>query len=522
MIADTPEFHRLEEDRARKAHWRRWGPYLSDRQWGTVREDYSPGGTAWESISHDDSRSRAYRWGEDGLLGISDNQQRLCFGLALWNGEDPILKERLFGLTGNQGNHGEDVKEAYFHLDSTPTHSYMKALYTYPQRAFPYDQLVRENAVRSRQDPEFELADTGAFDENRTFDVFTEYAKASAEEVLICLTVVNRGPDRRTLHVLPTLWFRNTWSWGKEVKPRLREIRPGVVEAQHPTLGTRWWSCENAPPILFTENETNFQKMYGVSNTAPFVKDAFHEFVIGGHTQAVNEIRVGTKAAAHYILDLMPGETRCLRLRLSDTLPGADAFGSDFNRSLTSRQSEADGYYAALQPAGLSDDLRNIQRQAFAGLLWSKQYYRYSVEEWLTGDPGQPPPPDGHRHGRNSAWRHFHAEDIHLHAGQVGVPLVRGLGLGLPLLAAGPWSIAPFAKTSARADDSANGTCTRTASFPPTSGLSTTSIRPFTRGPAGASTRSIAKFTAEATLCFWSGGLPKTPAQFYLVGEPGG
>jgi hypothetical protein len=410
--ATTPEHKRLEAARERTAHWKRWGPYLSERQWGTVREDYSPHGTAWDFFSHDHARSRAYRWGEDGLAGISDNHQRLCFALALWNGRDPILKERLFGLTGNEGNHGEDVKEYYFYLDSTPTHSYMKYLYKYPQSAYPYAGLVEENRRRGRGEPEYELIDSGVFDENRYWDIQVEYAKADLDDILIRLTVTNRGPDEATLDLLPTLWFRNTWSWGlEEAKPRLA-AEAGVIAAEHGSLGRRWLACEGEPELLFTENETNAERLWGVPNRSPFVKDGINDRVVHGAQDRVNPDRAGTKAAAWYQLRLGPGESRAVKLRLSDTPPAADALGRKFDALFALRTSEADEFYAAVIPAHLSADAKAVMRQALAGLLWSKQFYHYQVSRWLEGDPAGPPPPAGRQHGRNREWAHLYNEDI--------------------------------------------------------------------------------------------------------------
>ncbi|MBI3628330.1 MAG: SDR family oxidoreductase, partial [Candidatus Rokubacteria bacterium] len=375
----TAEGRRLEEARARTAHWRRWGPYLTERQWGTVREDYSPEGTAWEYFPHDHARSRAYRWGEDGLAGISDNHQRLCFALALWNGRDPILKERLFGLTGNEGNHGEDVKEYYFYLDSTPTHSYMKYLYKYPQAAFPYGTLVEENRRRGRGAPEYELLDTGVFDENRYFDVFVEYAKAAPDDVLIQITAVNRGPEPAPLDLLPTLWFRNTWSWEPGARrPRLcnREAGAGyeVVKAEHETLGRRWLLCEGVPELLFIENDTNTARLFGAPNASEAVKDGINDYVVHRRAGAVNGARVGSKAAVRYQMTLGAGESAVVRLRLCDVVP-AKPFGGAFEATLAARAREADAFYATVTPPDLSDDARRVMRQAFAGLLWSKQFY---------------------------------------------------------------------------------------------------------------------------------------------------
>ncbi len=413
----TPEDQRLEESRTRIAHWRRWGPYLSERQWGTVREDYSAFGEAWESFPHEHARSRAYRWGEDGIAGISDNHQRLCFAVALWNGEDPILKERLFGLTGNEGNHGEDVKEYYFYLDSTPTHSYMKALYKYPQRAYPYAELVHVNRSRGRGRQEYELLDTGVFDEDRYFDVLVEYAKDSPDDLLIQISIVNRGPEEKTLHLLPTLWFRNTWSWNHDnQKPALGEVgtdtRVSVIEASHSTLGKRWLYCERPKELLFTENETNSERLFGVSNTSPYVKDGINDHVLHGRKDAVNPDRTGTKTSAHYPLACAPGNIYTVRLRLTDTPGIKEPFGRQFEAIRQTRQQEADDFYRRVTPFPLSDELRTIQRQAFAGLLWNKQYYHYVVEDWLKGDAGGPPPPKARQHGRNHEWIHLHSDDI--------------------------------------------------------------------------------------------------------------
>jgi len=411
--ATTPEHKRLEAARERAAHWKRWGPYLSERQWGTVREDYSPGGTAWDFFSHDHARSRAYRWGEDGLAGISDNHQRLCFAVALWNGRDPILKERLFGLTGNEGNHGEDVKEYYFYLNSTPTHSYMKYLYKYPQSAYPYAGLVEENRRRGRGEREYELVDTGVLDEHRYWDIEVEYAKADLDDILIRLTVTNRGPEEATLDLLPTLWFRNTWSWGLEdAKPSLVAEAGGVIAAEHASLGRRWLACEGEPELLFTENETNAERLWGVPNRSPFVKDGINDRVVHGARERVNPDRAGTKAAAWYRLTLGPGESRAVKLRLSDAPAAGDALGRQFDALFTLRRTEADEFYATVIPAPLSADAKGVMRQAIAGLLWSKQFYHYQVSRWLEGDPAGPPPPAGRQHGRNREWAHLYNEDI--------------------------------------------------------------------------------------------------------------
>jgi hypothetical protein len=419
--AMTAEHERLRSD---PDAWRRWGPYLSERAWGTVREDYSPDGTAWEYFPHDHARSRAYRWNEDGLAGICDNQQHLCFALALWNERDPILKERLFGLTGPEGNHGEDVKEYYYYLDSTPTHSYMRMLYKYPQAAFPYAQLVDENRRRSRDAQEFELIDTGVFDADCYFDVFVEYAKAGPDDILVRIRIVNRGPTPAPLHLLPTAWFRNTWAWGhNDHRPRLsagiHTEKSGTsfktIRAEHEVLGTYECACEGADALLFTDNETNMARLYGLPNRTPYVKDAFDEYVVHGNRAATNPAATGTKAAGYYRRTVDAGAAESVRVRLRRVSgasgPSASAF-DDFDARWEERQREADEFYAALQPAELDEDTRRVQRQAFAGLLWSKQYYYYNVAKWLDGDPGEPPPPAERQHGRNHAWRHLNAQEI--------------------------------------------------------------------------------------------------------------
>ncbi|NML45900.1 glucosidase [Ramlibacter sp. G-1-2-2] len=408
----TAEHDRLQDARDRAVPWRKWGPYLSERQWGTVREDYSADGNAWNYFSHDQARSRAYHWGEDGLAGVSDDQQLLCFALALWNGKDPILKERLFGLTNSEGNHGEDVKEYYFYLDSTPTHSYMKYLYKYPQAEYPYAGLVQTNGRRGRHDFEYELLDTGVFDEDRYFDVFVEYAKGGPEDLLVQVTVANRGPEAAELHVLPTLWFRNTWSWGGEAvqRPQLRATGPGTVTAMHPDLGTRVLECEGAQELLFTENESNAERLWGTPSRTPHVKDAFHASVVEGRGAAVNPDRTGTKAAAHYVFVVGPGETRTLRLRLHDGAPG-DAFTA-FDGVLRTRQQEADEFYATVIPKVLDADQRNVMRQALAGMLWSKQFYYYDVDRWLDERGADPFGPNAAKAPRNGQWSHMMNADV--------------------------------------------------------------------------------------------------------------
>ena len=406
------EQERLQASKERKEHWKRWGPYTSERAWGTVREDYSADGNAWEYLPHDSARSKAYRWGEDGIAGISDRKQFLCFAVALWNGRDSILKERLFGLTGNQGNHGEDVKEYYFYLDSTPTHSYMKFLYKYPQTEYPYRRLVQENARRGKLDPEFELIDTGAFSEDRYFDVTVEYAKSSPEEMLVKIHVTNQGPERETLHLLPTVWFRNTWSWGLDTqKPEMHIEGEGIIAMHHNYLGGRRLYCEGKPPLLFTENETNKQRLYGATNQSRFVKDGINNLVVDGDAGAVNPEGQGTKAAAHYILNISPGECVTIRLRFSnESVP--QPFGGDFEDTFRNRIREADEYYAEIIPKTLTVDAQNVMRQAFAGMLWNKQFYGYDVSRWLIGDPSQPSPPAERLRGRNHEWTHLYNEDI--------------------------------------------------------------------------------------------------------------
>jgi hypothetical protein len=413
----SAEERRLDAQRAGLANWRLWGPYLAERAWGTVREDYSADGDVWHSFPHDQARSRAYRWNEDGLLGICDEAQRLCFAIALWNGQDAILKERPFGVSGKEGNHGEDAKDYWFHLDNLPSHAYMRALYKYPQRAFPYEQILAETARRGPNDPEFELLDTGVFEGDRYFDLTIEYAKGSPTDILVRITVANRGPEAATLELLPTLWFRNTWSWGTlGYEPSLSALpsteRAVQIFAEHESLGRYRLTCEGAPELLFTHNDTNTDRLYGVPNARPYVKDAFHELVVGGRNDAVNPNRTGTKAAARYRLAVPAGGEHVVRLRLSSHVNGASAFGPAFDALFAMRIREADEFYRPLAPTEVSDDERAIQRQAFAGLLWNKQFYHYDVERWLTGDPGQPPPPPERWRGRNRNWTHLNNHDV--------------------------------------------------------------------------------------------------------------
>jgi hypothetical protein len=438
------EQKRLEESNDRTKHWKRWGPYLSERAWGTVREDYSADGSAWDYFPHDHARSRVYRWNEDGLAGISDRHQKICFSVALWNGRDPILKERLFGLTGNQGNHGEDVKELYYYLDSTPTHSYMKFLYKYPQAEFPYQPLIDENRSRDKNQREFELIDTGVFDENKYFDVFVEYAKADVEDILIKITIANRGPEDATLNLLPTIWFRNTWVWdgsNAETTPSaeaaatppqtrrgvLRIAESGVIELECEDYGKRWLYCDDSPELLFTENETNNKRLFGAANRTPFVKDGIGEYLIRATGGAVNPAKTGTKAVANYKLTVPAGGEAVVRLRLTDAQSKSHALTrdknltpkggtltpfADFDKIFARRISEANQFYSDLAPKDLSDDARDVQRQAFAGMLLSKQYYHYVVKEWLDSDPAMPPPPEQRKQGRNSKWKHLYNSDV--------------------------------------------------------------------------------------------------------------
>ena len=416
------ENNRLEEARSGAAPWKKWGPYLSERQWGTVREDYSESGDAWNFFTHDHARSRAYRWGEDGIAGISDDKQRLCFALALWNGKDPILKERLFGLTNSEGNHGEDVKEYYFYLDSTPTHSYMKYLYKYPHRAYPYSDLVETNRRRTRDELEYELLDTGVFDDDRYFDVLVEYAKADPEELLIRISVTNRGPESATLHILPTLWFRNTWSWKEgSPKPELTQVWGGpivtAIKANHADLGPRYLYCDGEVPLLFTENETNRERLFGTPNRTPNVKDGINACIVHGRTEAVNPGKVGTKAAAHYRLTVAGGATEVVRLRLttlpSDGATGATApLGADVDRIMADRRREADAFYDAITPPTITKDAASVMRQALAGMLWTKQYYYFDLDRWLEEHGAHPLVGTRPRAFRNREWVHMANNDV--------------------------------------------------------------------------------------------------------------
>jgi mannosylglycerate hydrolase MGH1-like protein len=419
----TAEEQRLQASVEREVHWKRWGPYLSARQWGTVREDYSAGGDAWNYFPHDHARSRVYRWGEDGIGGICDRRQHICFAIALWNEKDPILKERFFGLTNSEGNHGEDVKEYYYYLDATPTSSYLKFLYKYPHAAYPYDLLVRENQRRTRLDPEYELIDTEIFRENRYFDVFVEYAKATAEDILIRITAWNRGPEPARLHLLPTIWFRNRWSWGDyDDRPDVHRIDApagtALVELSEFHYGKRWLLMEGTPELLFTENETNMELLYQQPSRTPYVKDAFHRYVVNGEQTAVNPAMMGTKAAAHYSAEIAPGKSWASHLRLLDRNPASDPppaqefFGPAFDAIFDQRLKEADEFYERRIHVGMTDDPRLVQRQAFAGLLWGKQSYHYDVSRWLKGDPTQPTPDPARYQGRNHEWTYLYNSDV--------------------------------------------------------------------------------------------------------------
>ena len=401
----------MNDCRDRGIPWKKWGPYLSERQWGTVREDYSEDGNAWDYFTHDQARSRAYRWGEDGIAGISDDKQQLCFALALWNGRDLILKERLFGLTNSEGNHGEDVKEYYFYVDSTPTHSYMKMLYKYPQPEFPYKELVEKNRSRSRDEFSYELLDTGVFDGDRYFDVFVEYAKNDPDDLLIRITVHNRGPEAAVLHLLPTLWYRNTWSWDRdETKPVLQQIAEGTIQASHPQLGVRILSCEGSPELLFTENESNGERLWQQPNLSPYVKDAFHQYVVNENREAVNPARKGTKAAAHYALTVPAGGSQAIRLRLTTQIV-PQLFGK-FDEIVSARIAEADEFYGKISPANFSEDQRRVHRQALAGMLWTKQYYYFDLDKWLDEHDAHPLMSSGRHKSRNSEWFHMLNSDI--------------------------------------------------------------------------------------------------------------
>ena len=410
-MPSNPEQIRLNQARLGKESWRKWGPYLSDRQWGTVREDYSSDGSAWDYLPHDHARSRAYRWGEDGIGGISDDKQRVCFSIALWNQKDPILKERLFGLTGSEGNHGEDCKEQYYYLDATPTHSYLMMLYKYPHAEYPYAWLVKENRRRGKDLPEFELIDTGVFNQNRYFDIFIEYAKAGSDDILIRVTAHNLGPDDCPLRVLPQVWFRNTWSWSSEQKrPNINIGRDGSLELHHPELEAYRLYIDGEHELLFCDNDTNTQRLYGSAGNAEYFKDGINDYVVNANHAAVNPQRTGTKAAAHFALKVPAGQSQEIRLRLSASSLALPF--KDFDKTFRARRAEADSFYESLQSDVPDADSKAIQRQAWAGMIWSKQFFHYDVTVWLTGDPNQPVPPASRLHGRNADWKHHDSSDV--------------------------------------------------------------------------------------------------------------
>ncbi len=405
------EKNRIIENVENKKKWKKWGPYVSDRQWGTVREDYSENGTAWEYVSHNDARSKAYRWGEEGIAGISDDRQLICFSVALWNKKDPIIKERYFGLTGNQGNHGEDVKEYYYYLDNTPTHSYMKMLYKYPQSQFPYSKLIEENNKRGKADHEYELIDTGIFNENKYFDVFVEYSKKSDEDILIKITAHNRGAEKAKINILPQIWFRNTWSWGKDNrKPELFLSENNSIRIIHHELGEYNLYFKNNPDTLFCENETNYKKLYSSENISPFVKDGINDFITNNNENSVNPQKTGTKAACNYDLEIEGESSAIVNLKL--TKRSLSKPFDNFEKIFLTRKKEADDFYGEIQKDLKSEDAKNVQRQAFAGMLWSKQFYYFDVEEWIDGDKSQPKPPENRKDGRNKDWLHLNNADI--------------------------------------------------------------------------------------------------------------
>ncbi len=412
--SQTQEHSRVIEAEERRVYWRRWGPYLAERAWGTVREDYSNDGEAWAYFPHDHARSRAYRWNEDGIAGISDRRQRICFALAFWNGKDTILKERIFGLDGVEGNHGEDPKEYYFYAENTPTHSYMRYAYKYPQAAFPYAELVTANRGRSKRETEFEIGDTKVFDEQRYFDISIEYAKAGSEDIVVRVTAHNRGPESARLHVLPTVWFRNTWSWFlKAEKPSLHRLRPGeaTLLLEEPYYGERYVFAEGKPTLLVTENETNTERIFHTPNASPYVKDAFHARVVDGNQNATNPIEQGTKAAFWYNFELPAGGSKSIYLRISDKDLG-DAWIEDLASVLELRKAEAAEFYQEAIPKRLTHEAKHLLRQVYSGMLWNKQFYHYVVEQWLNGDPSEPVPPFERIHGRNAGWRHLHNDDV--------------------------------------------------------------------------------------------------------------
>ena len=509
----TAEELRLDEARGKGVPWRQWGPYLSERQWGTVREDYSENGDAWDYFTHDQARSRAYHWGEDGLAGLSDDKQRLCFSLALWNGKDPILKERIYGLTNSEANHGEDVKEYYFYLDSTPTHSYMKYLYKYPQEEYPYLNLIDTNRHRSRNDPEYELLDTGIFNEDRYFDVFVEYAKVSPTDILIQINLCNRGPDEAVAHVLPTLWFRNIWAWWPdEPKPSLKAASgkngAGAIATTDALLGDYFLHCEGHARLLFTENETNNERLFGTANPTPYVKDGVNNYVVAGREDAVNPNHTGTKAAAHYQLRVGAGATAIVRLRLSNVAPGAEEpFGTRFDQIIETRRREADAFYRAITPAGVGEDAANVMRQALAGMLWSKQYFFFDVNKWLQEHGVDPMRPT--RQVRNREWFHMISDHV------ISMPDK----WEYPWFAAWIWPFTPLrSPPSTSISPSSSSTCClwgfsciRPDKSLPTSGTSATSTRRCMAGPRSFSTGPSRRCAARPTSSSSRGSLASSP-----------
>jgi hypothetical protein len=487
-MVSAAEQRRLGDAREKGVPWKQWGPYLSERQWGTVREDYSENGDAWNYFTHDQARSRAYHWGEDGLAGISDDHQRLCFALALWNGKDPILKERLFGLTNSEGNHGEDVKEYYFYLDSTPTHSYMRYLYKYPQSAYPYGDLVETSRRRGRNDQECELLDTRVFDDDRYFDVFVEYAKAAPTDILIRISVANRGPETASLHVLPTLWFRNTWTWWPDQpKPSLRQ-RPGentvAIEASHAELGGFLLHCDENPRLLFTENDTNNERIFGRPNETPYVKDGINNYIVAGWQDAVNPAQTGTRASAHYQISVGTGETAVVRLRLSNT-GLRSPFGIDFDLIIDERRQEADVFYGAITPASVCEDQANVMRQALAGMLWSKQYFFYDTDRWLEEHGADPMRPSA-RQVRNREWFHVIGDHVISMPDKWEYPWFAAWDLAFHTLALSTVDI-DFAKEQLDLL-CAKFICTRQVRSRPMSGISATSTRRYRPGRRFSST----------------------------------
>ena len=503
----TAEHQRLADSEARRADWKKWGPYLSERAWGTVREDYSAHGTAWDYFPHDHARSRTYRWTEDGLGGFCNRFQNICLAVALWNERDPILKERLFGLAGSEGNHGEDVKELYFYLDGTPTHAYMKMLYKYPQVEFPYTLLVEENRRRGRGEPEFELTDAlrEALVQGRYFDVLIEYAKAGTEDILCRISVANRGSEPAPIHILPHLWYRNTWLWGYGRRPpHLKAIAPGSVHTDHRHLGERWWYAADAmggpAPLLFTENETNEERLFNWPNPTAYVKDGINDAVVQGLTDRVSPQQTGSKVAAHFQASVLPGETFTVQVRFTDN--ARDNPFHDFERVFEQRTGEANEFYEAIQRPDLSEDERAVHRQALAGVLWTKQFYHYGVQQWLDGDPEQPTPPEGRLQGRNSDWKHLYGLDVLSMPDKWEYPWFAAWDLAfhtIPIAMIDPeWAKRQIILLLREWYMHPNG------QLPAYEWPSATSTHPFTVGPRGRCTRSPATSRARPTQPSWS------------------